>query len=62
MALGRGKSSPAQLGQATGSDVRALNYDLNTLVELGYVQRRYPNARNATVASPSLRPTPACTG
>jgi DNA-binding MarR family transcriptional regulator len=49
MALAQGKSSPAQLAKSTGIDVRGLNYHLNTLVELGYVQRRYPNARNATI-------------
>jgi hypothetical protein len=51
MALAQGKSSPAQLAKATGIDVRGLNYHLNTLVELGYVQRRYP----VTEAKPSSR-------
>ncbi len=51
MALAQGKSSPAQLAKATGIDVRGLNYHLNTLVELGYLQRRYP----VTDAQPSTR-------
>jgi hypothetical protein len=51
MALAQGKSSPAQLAKSTGIDVRGLNYHLNTLVELGYVQRRYP----VTEAEPSTR-------
>lgn len=51
MALAQGKSSPAQLAKATGIDVRGLNYHLNTLVELGYVGRRYP----VTEARPSTR-------
>lgn len=51
MALAQGKSSPAQLARSTGIDVRGLNYHLNTLVELGYVQRRYP----VTEAEPSTR-------
>jgi hypothetical protein len=51
MALAQGKSSPAQLAKSTGIDVRGLNYHLNTLVELGYVQRRYP----VTEAQPSTR-------
>lgn len=42
MALAQGKTAPAQLSSTTGIDVRGLNYHLNTLVELGYVQRRYP--------------------
>lgn len=41
-ALAQGKCSPAQLAKTTGLDVRGLGYHLNTLVELGYVQRRYP--------------------
>jgi uncharacterized protein len=51
MALAQGKSSPAQLAKSTGIDVRGLNYHLNTLVELGYVQRRYP----VTETDPSTR-------
>ena len=51
MALAQGKSSPAQLAKSTGIDVRGLNYHLNTLVELGYVQRRYP----VSEAEPSTR-------
>jgi hypothetical protein len=51
MALAQGKSSPAQLTKSTGIDVRGLNYHLNTLVELGYVQRRYP----VTEGEPSTR-------
>ncbi|MCL4176523.1 MAG: ATP-binding protein [Verrucomicrobia bacterium] len=51
MALAQGKSSPAQLAKSTGIDVRGLNYHLNTLVELGYLQRRYP----VTEAEPSTR-------
>lgn len=50
-ALARGKSNPAQLAQSTGIDVRGLNYYLNTLIELGYAQRRYP----ATEGQPSAR-------
>jgi uncharacterized protein len=42
MALANGKASPAELSKATGIDARALPYHLNTLVGLGYVQRRYP--------------------
>lgn len=63
MSLAQGKSSPTQLAQSTGIDVRGLNYHLNTLVELGYVQRRYPvtereaNARSVRYAldDPLLR-------
>jgi hypothetical protein len=51
MALAQGKSSPAQLAKSTGIDVRGLNYHLNTLVELGYVQRRHP----VTESEPSTR-------
>jgi AAA+ ATPase superfamily predicted ATPase len=51
MALARGKTNPAQLGRTTGIDVRGLNYHLNTLVELGYVHRRYP----LTEAKPNVR-------
>jgi AAA+ ATPase superfamily predicted ATPase len=51
MALAQGKSSPVQLSQATGLDVRNLSYHLGTLSELGYVQRRYP----ITEAKPSVR-------
>jgi AAA+ ATPase superfamily predicted ATPase len=51
MALAQGKCSPALLSKATGFDVRNLGYHLNTLVELGYVQRRYP----VTEAKPSVR-------
>jgi len=51
MALARGKSSPAQLAKSTGIDVRGLSYHLNTLVELGCVQRRYP----VTETAPSTR-------
>jgi AAA+ ATPase superfamily predicted ATPase len=51
MALAQGKSAPAQLSLATGIDVRGLNYHLNTLVDLGYVQRRYP----VTGARPGAR-------
>ena len=51
MALAQGKSSPAQLEKSTGIDVRGLSYHLNTLVELGYVQRRYP----VTESKPSVR-------
>lgn len=42
MALAQGKTAPAQLSSTTGIDVRGLNYHLSTLVDLGYVQRRYP--------------------
>lgn len=41
-ALAGGKTNPARLAAGTGIDVRALNYHLNTLVGLGYVQRRHP--------------------
>lgn len=51
MALAGGKCSPAQLARSTGIEVRGLSYHLNTLVELGYVQRRYP----LTEAEPSSR-------
>ena len=51
MALAQGKTNPAQLGRITGIDVRGLNYHLNTLVELGYVQRRHP----VTEAKPNVR-------
>lgn len=50
-ALAQGQSSPAQLAQATGIDVRGLNYHLGTLVELGWVQRRHP----LTEAKPNPR-------
>jgi AAA+ ATPase superfamily predicted ATPase len=42
MALAQGKNAPIQLSSTTGIDVRGLNYHLSTLVDLGYVQRRYP--------------------
>ncbi len=42
MALAESKTNPAELSRITGIDVRALNYHLTTLTELGYVQRRYP--------------------
>ncbi len=51
MSLAQGQSSPAQLEKSTGIDVRGLNYHLNNLVELGYVQRRYP----VTESKPSVR-------
>jgi hypothetical protein len=51
LALAQAKSSPAQLSQATGMDVRHLSYHLGTLVELGYVQRRYP----VTESKPTTR-------
>ncbi|MCX6904270.1 MAG: ATP-binding protein, partial [Verrucomicrobia bacterium] len=51
MALAQGKNNPAHLAKSTGIDVRGLNYHLNTLVELGYVQRRHP----VTEAEPSTR-------
>lgn len=51
MALAQSKCSPAQLAKATGIDVRALSYHLNTLIQLGYVQRRYPLAEG----KPSVR-------
>lgn len=41
-ALAQGKSNPAELSKVTGIDGRGLNYHLNTLTDLGYVQRRYP--------------------
>lgn len=40
--LAEGKTNPAGLAKGTGLDARALNYHLTTLMELGYVQRRYP--------------------
>ena len=51
MALAQGQSGPAQLEKSTGIDVRGLNYHLNNLVELGYIQRRYP----VTESKPSVR-------
>ncbi len=51
MALAQGKTAPAQLSSTSGIDVRALNYHLTMLVDLGYVQRRYP----LTDAKPSVR-------
>lgn len=51
MALAQGKTAPVQLAGSTGIDVRGLNYHLNTLVDLGYVQRRYP----LTEKKPSVR-------
>ena len=51
MALAQGKTAPAQLSSTSGIDVRALNYHLTTLVDLGYVQRRYP----LTDIKPSVR-------
>ncbi|HEY1081405.1 MAG TPA: ATP-binding protein, partial [Prosthecobacter sp.] len=51
MALAQGKTAPAQLAGSTGIDVRGLNYHLTTLVDLGYVQRRYPLTENR----PSVR-------
>lgn len=51
MALAQGKTAPAQLAGSTGIDVRGLNYHLSTLVDLGYVQRRYP----LTESRPSVR-------
>lgn len=41
-ALAQGNTSPAELSRATGIDVRALNYHLTTLRDLGYVGRRHP--------------------
>ncbi|MDZ4290139.1 MAG: ATP-binding protein [Prosthecobacter sp.] len=51
MALAQGKTAPVQLASATGIDVRGLNYHLHNLMELGYVQRRYP----LTGGKPSVR-------
>jgi uncharacterized protein len=51
MALAQGKSAPAQLSRATRIEPRALNYHLNTLTDLGYVQRRYP----LTDSKPTIR-------
>lgn len=51
MALAQGKNAPAQLSKTTSIEPRALNYHLNTLVGLGYVQRRYP----LTESKPSVR-------
>lgn len=51
MGLAQGKTSPTQLARTTGIEVRALSYHLNTLCELGYVQRRYP----VTGAKPKVR-------
>ncbi len=51
MALAQGKTAPAQLSTTSGIDVRALNYHLTTLVDLGYVQRRHP----LTDTRPSVR-------
>lgn len=41
-ALARGAASPADLARMTGIEPRGLNYHLNTLVDLGYVERRHP--------------------
>jgi uncharacterized protein len=49
--LAQGKSNPTQLAQATGLDVRSLNYFLTTLSEISYVQRLYP----VTGTKPSVR-------
>lgn len=51
MNLAKGSSRPSELGRATGIDVRGLNYHLSTLMDLGYVQRRYP----LTDRTPSMR-------
>ena len=40
--LAQGKTNPAVLAKVTGIDVRGLNYHLNTLVDMGFLQRRYP--------------------
>jgi len=42
MALAQGATAPKPLAEATGIDVRGLGYHLNTLMDLGYVHRRYP--------------------
>jgi AAA+ ATPase superfamily predicted ATPase len=41
-ALAGGETSPSLLARASGVDVRGLVYYLNTLMQLGYVERRYP--------------------
>lgn len=41
-ALALRNSSPAELSPATGIDARALHYYLTTLLDLGYIGRRYP--------------------
>ncbi len=51
LALAQGKTAPTQLAATTGIDVRGLNYHLGNLVDLGYVQRRYPLAQG----KPSVR-------
>lgn len=50
-ALAQGKTSPAELSRSVGIDVRGLHYHLQTLAELGYVQRRHP----VTGGKPSVR-------
>lgn len=42
VSLAKGIGRPSDLGKATGIDIRGLNYHLSTLMDLGYVQRRYP--------------------
>lgn len=42
LALSRGSPTNSEISQATGVDERALYYYLSTLVELGYVSRRFP--------------------
>ncbi len=42
MALAAGRVTNSALSQATGIGDRALHFYLTTLMELGYVQRRYP--------------------
>ena len=45
MALAEGKSSPTQLAKTIQADARTLNYHLQALTGLGYVQRRFPLTR-----------------
>lgn len=42
MSLAQGIARAVDLAHATGIDSRALSYHLGTLMELGYIQRRYP--------------------
>ncbi len=50
VALAQGKGNPSHLAKVTGIESRSLNYYLATLVELGYVQRRYPVTEGKPVA------------
>jgi AAA+ ATPase superfamily predicted ATPase len=51
LALATGSPTNSEISRATGIGDRALHYYLSTLVELGYVQRRFP----LTGAPPAVR-------